>query len=179
MVICPRWFETGRWRLVDGVKEDLQVYWATEYGYAALAGQIGAGLESSSTDIVHELLHWWSFLGNFANAVIDDEAFKLENLGFDQDTQARTPWLAMQLKMRRPRLCVSQSTSAGPRCNQFANCLPCQTSNDENYMWFIREAFYTRRWDRPGHWWDPPQDMQPGDPYVTPDNRAQGFDVPI
>ncbi|KAK5070330.1 hypothetical protein LTR70_010602 [Exophiala xenobiotica] len=49
MVICPRWFETGRWRLVDGVNEDLQAYWATEYGYAVLVGQVGAGLESSST----------------------------------------------------------------------------------------------------------------------------------
>lgn len=98
----------GRWRLIDGVSKDLQGYRATEYGNAALAGQVGAGLDNASTDIVHELLHWWSFLVNFANAVIDDEAFRLEDLGFDQDTQVRTPWLAMHLKMRRPRLCVSR-----------------------------------------------------------------------
>lgn len=62
---------------------------------------------------------------------------------------------------------------------QLASCLSWQTSNDEKYMWFIREALYTRRWDQSGHWWDPLQDIQLGDPYVTPDNRVQGFDVPI
>lgn len=108
MVVCPQWFETGRWRLVDGINQNFQAYWATEHGYATLAGEIGAGLESSSTDIVHELLHWWSFLGTFANAVIDDETIKLEDSSFDQDAQTRTPWLATQLKIRKPQLCVSQ-----------------------------------------------------------------------
>ncbi|KAK5941645.1 hypothetical protein PMZ80_005594 [Knufia obscura] len=157
MVICPRWYENGKWRLLDDIKQEQQPYWATSFGYGASISQPGAGLESASSDIVHELLHWWSFLGNFANAVIEDEAFLLEDLGFNQETEARTPWLALQMKTRKPKLC---------------------TSNDENYMWFIREAFYTRRWNKPGNWWDALQDIQPGDPYVTPDNRLQGFDKP-
>jgi len=54
-----------------------------------------------------------------------------------------------------------------------------QTTNVQSYVRSILEVFWTRRYSLRNRYFDPLQDVDPGNPDITPTNRPPPGPVPV
>ncbi|KAK5951579.1 hypothetical protein OHC33_007257 [Knufia fluminis] len=159
MVVCPSLLAEPQFRRIADVNPQLIGGWASYYGAAALYNTPGAGMWTSSAYLLHELIHWFGVTRPYAGVEVVDEIFPQGQLaGFNQPTEARTPWLSLRLKQISANQCIT---------------------NVQSYVWFIFEVFWTGKYQLRDRFFDPLQDVTPGDPGVTPANRAPPGPVPV
>lgn len=111
LLVCPSVLDDPNFRLIRDIDPYFVGSTATFYGTATLRHYRGAGMWTSSAILMHELLHWFGVTERYAGVRINDETFVPTTGEFSLPTEARTPWLAMQLKRQSPNLCVGDMAS--------------------------------------------------------------------